>query len=163
MSLPYFHHIHLKTASLEELDTILSPDLNLKQPVAIHLEKLGQELQRETIGLIENYFSSQSLSFKFPYPLYLITDHERSLARIPLIKRTEELPKFFLQKDSKMNVKEAQIAGKNRLLQQEIRNSDSLSNESQLGIFGESHRVIYELEEERNFYRSILNRLVKVK
>lgn len=162
MSLPFYHHIHLKSASLEELDFILKADLNLKQPVAIHLKNLNFDLQRETIGLIENFFSSQSLSYKFPYPLYLITDHEKSLARIPLVKKQEDLPRFFLQKDSKMNMKEAQLAGKNKLLQQEIRNCDSLSSHEQVAFYGETHRAIFQMEEERNFYRFILNRLVKV-
>ncbi len=162
MSLPYYHHIHVKSASLDELDALLRPDLNLRQPVAIHLKALTLDQQRESIGLIENYFASQNLSYKFPYPLYLVTDHERSIAKIPLARKQEELPKFFVQKDSKMNLKEAQLAAKNKLLQQEIRNSDSLSNDSQTASFGEAHRIIFELEAERDFYRSILNRLVMV-
>lgn len=163
MSLPVYQHINLKTGSLDELNAILNQELNLKHPVTIGLKALDLDQQRELIGLIENYFVSHNLSFKFPYPVYLISDHEASITKVPLVKKQEELPKFFSQRDSKMNVKESHLAGKNKLLQQEVRNSDASSNTKDAQNYGEAHRIIYELEEERKFYRLILNRLVKGK
>lgn len=163
MSLPVYQHINLKTGSLDELNAILNQELNLKHPVTIGLKALDLDQQRELIGLIENYFVSHNLSFKFPYPVYLISDHEASITKVPLVKKQEELPKFFTQRDSKMNVKESHLAGKNKLLQQEVRNSDASSNTKDAQNYGEAHRMIYELEEERKFYRLILNRLVKGK
>lgn len=161
MSLPVYQHINLTSASLEHLTSILSQDMNLKHPVAINLKTLSFDDQREVIGLIENHFVSQNLSFKFPYPLYLITDHERSITRISIVHEPKELPRFYIQKESRMNVKESHLAGKNKLLQQEIKNADSSSNTQDMENYGESHRRIYELEIERKFYRSILNRLLK--
>ncbi|WP_408097055.1 hypothetical protein ACJVC5_18635 [Peredibacter sp. HCB2-198] len=163
MSLPVYQHINLKTGSLDELNAILNPELNLKHPVTISLKALDLDQQRELIGLIENYFVSHNLSFKFPYPVYLVSDHEASITKVPLVRKQEELPKFFTQRDSKMNVKESHLAGKNKLLQQEVRNSDASSNIKDAQNYGEAHRIIYELEEERKFYRLILNRLVKGK
>lgn len=163
MSLPVYHHIHLKDASLENLSNILNPSLNLKNPVVIHLETLNLDDQREIIGLLENYFVEQNLSFKFPYPLYLISHHEPSITRIALFNRQEELPKFFSQKESRMNVKEAHLAGRNKLLQQEVRNTDSSANEKDLQHYGESHRIIFELEKERRFYKHLLTRLTEEK
>ena len=163
MSLPVYQHINLKTGSLDELNAILNQELNLKHPVTIGLKALDLDQQRELIGLIENYFVSHNLSFKFPYPVYLISDHEASITKVPLVKKQEELPKFFSQRDSKMNVKESHLAGKNKPLQQEVRNSDASSNTKDAQNYGEAHRMIYELEEERKFYRLILNRLVKGK
>ncbi len=162
MSLPVYQHINLASASLDNLTSILPPDINLKHPVSINLKTLNLDDQREVIGLIENHFVSNNLSFKFPYPLYLISDHERSISRIPLVNDIKELPKFYVQKESRMNVKESHLAGKNKLLQQEIKNTDSSANSKDLEAYGESHRLIYEYEIERRFYRSILNRLQKV-
>lgn len=161
MSLPVYQHINLGSASLDNLTAILVPDINLKHAVAINLKTLSFDDQREVIGLIENHFVSHNLSFKFPYPVYLISDHERSITRIPLVNDIKELPKFYVQKESRMNVKESHLAGKNKLLQQEIKNTDSSANNQDIETYGESHRIIYELEIERKFYRSILNRLVK--
>lgn len=163
MSLPIYQTINVKSASLDEIKALLGQDLNLKHPVAINLKNLDHDQQREVIGLIENYFVSHNLSFKFPYPVYVISDHERSVTKLPLVNKNEDLPKFFAPRDSKMNVKESHLIGKNKLLQLEVRNSDTSSNERGITNYGESHRVIFELEEERKFYRTILNRLVKVK
>ena len=161
MSLPVYHHINLNSASLDNLTSVLSEDMNLKHPVAINVKPLTFDEQREIIGLIENHFVSQNLSFKFPYPIYLITDHERSISKIPLVNEIKELPRFYIQKESRMNVKEAHLAGKNKLLQQEIKNTDASANSLELETYGEAHRLIYEMELERKFYRTILNRLMK--
>lgn len=163
MNLPIYQHINLKSASLEDMNHILHPDINFKHPVSINLKNLDLDEQREAIGLIENYFVSQNLSFKFPYPIFLISDHEVSITKIPLVSDAQALPKFFSQRESKMNVKETHLAGKNKLLQQEIKNSDASTNSSELENYGQSHRVIFELEKERKFYRSILTHLLKAK
>ena len=162
MSLPVYQHLNLGNASLDNLASILGPDINLKHPVSINLKTLSFDDQREVIGLIENHFVSHNLSFKFPYPLYLISDHERSITRIPLVNDIKELPKFYVQKEGRMNVKEAHLAGKNKLLQQEIKNTDTSATTKNIEAYGETHRLIYEYEVERKFYRSILNRLLKV-
>jgi len=163
MSLPVYQHVNLKTASLEDLGHMLHHDLNLKHPVVINLKALDLDQQREMIGLIENYFSSNNLSYKFPYPVYLVSDHEVSISKVPLVHDTKELPKFYSQRESKMNVKESHLAGKNKLLQQEVRNCDTSANVNDIENYGYSHRIIFEVEQERKFYRSILNRLLKAK
>lgn len=163
MSLPVYQHINVKSASLEDLSHMLHPDMNLKHPVAINLKTLDLDAQREMIGLIENYFASNNISFKFPYPLYLVSDHEVSITKVPLVHDPKELPKFYTQRESKMNVKETHLAGKNKLLQQEVKNCDASANLGDLENYGYSHRQVFELEQERKFYRSILNKLMKAK
>lgn len=163
MSLPVYQHIQLKSASLEDLSATLSSEMNLRHPVVFNLKALDLDQQRELIGLIENYYSSQNISFKFPYSVYLVSDHEPSISKMIIVRDTTELPKFFTQRESKMNVKESHLAGKNKLLQQEVKNSDASSNIKDIANYAESHRLIFELETERKFYRSILNKLHKAK
>lgn len=161
MSLPLYQHINLKSGSLEELGNLLHPDMNLKHPVVFNLKTLDLDGQRESIGLIENFFASQNLSFRFPYPVYVLSEHEESITKLPLVRELQQLPKFFSQRESKMNVRESHLASKNKLLQQEVKNNDALANASNIENYGESHRVIFELEQERKFYRGILNKLMK--
>lgn len=163
MSLPTYQHINVWTIQLEELKNFLHEDMNLKQPVALNLKQLTIEQQREMVGLIENFFSTKNLSFKFPYPVYLVTDHESTLTNMPTVRKPEELPKFYNQKESKINVKESNLLGRNKLIQQEIRNTDAEATQENIQKYGAYHRKVYELEKERMFYRSILNRLVKAK
>ena len=161
MSLPIYQHINVRSAQLEDLKNFLHREMNLKHPVVINLKHLEFDQQREMIGLIENFFQTNNLSYKFPYPIYIVTDHERTITNMPAVKSTEELPKFFGQKESKMNVKESHLIGRNRLLQQEIKNADTEVIQTNIEKYGSIHRQVYEMEKERLFYRSILNRMVK--
>lgn len=161
MSLPIYQHINVRSIQLEDLKIFLHEDMNVKHPVALNLKELEQEQQREVVGLIENFFSTNNLSYKFPYPVYLVTDHDSTLTNMPTVRKPEELPRFFNQKETKMNVKESHLIGRNRLLQQEIRNTDSEATQENIQKYGSFHKRVFELEKERLFYRSILNRLVK--
>lgn len=161
MSLPIYQHINIRTFHLDDLKNFLHREMNFKHPVAINLKHLEFDQQREVIGLIENYFETNNLSYKFPYPIYLIMDHQKTITQMPAVASVEELPKFFNQKESKMNVKESHLIGRNRLLQQEIKNADTEVIQSNINKYGAIHRRVYEMEKERLFYRSILNRIVK--
>lgn len=163
MSLPIYQTIPLKSTSLEDLNNILKSELNLRHPVVINLKALDLDQQRDFIGLIENYFVTHNLSYKFPYPIFIVSNHEKSITNLPLVNSSDELPKFFSARDTKMNVKESHLAGKNKLLQLEVRNSDPSTNEQIIENYAESHRKIFELETERRFYRTILNRMLKAK
>jgi hypothetical protein len=163
MSLPVYQHINVRTIQLEDLKNFLIKDLNLKHPVVLNLKFLEIDQQREMIGLIENFFETNNISFKFPYPVYLVTDHESTITQMPTARDTESLPKFFTQRETKMNVKESQVISRNRLLQQEITNADSQNVDESLRKYGQVHKQIYEMETERMFYRSILTRLMKGK
>lgn len=163
MSLPVYQHINVRTIQLDDFKKILNKDLNHKHPVALNLRFLELDQQREIIGLIENFFETNNISFKFPYPVYLVTDHESTITHMPTSRDTESLPKFFTQRESKMNVKESQLIARNRLLQQEITNADSQSIDEGITKYGEVHRQIFEMEKELLFYRSLLSRLMKAK
>lgn len=159
MSLPVYHHVHFKTDSSEEVLHKLSLDMNTKNPVVIHLEALDREQQRECVGLIENFFYSANVSFDYPYPIYLVSELESSITGMSLVKTQAELPKFFIQKEGRMNVKETHLALKNRLLHLEIKNVDPSVLKSEITNYAETHRIIFEMESEGKFYRHILTSL----
>jgi hypothetical protein len=159
MSLPAYFHIHLKSAQLDEIQAVLSADLNLKSPVVFNLKHLDFDEQREVIGLIENFFTANDISFKYPYPVYILSQHESSLSQITIIRELKNLPRFFTQKDGRVNVRESELVAKNKLLQLEVKNIDALGSENNLKNFSESHKIIYSLEKERTFYRHILNKI----
>lgn len=163
MSLPIYQNITLKYYSFDDIKMILKPDLNLRHPVVFNLKALNLEDQREVIGLVENFFDSESISFKFPYPVYIVSDHEKSITNVPLISSPDLLPQFYSQKEGKMNVKESHIIGKNKLLQQEVSNKNSMEATKEMYVYGAIHRQIHELEIEMSFYQKTLDRLNKRK
>ncbi len=163
MSLPVYQHINVRTIQLEDLRNFLSKDLNLRHPVVLNLKHLDLDQQREMVGLIENFFESNNLSYKFPYPVYIVMDQQATITNMPSVSAPEHLPKFFTQRESKMNVKESQLIGRNKLLQQEISNADPQSIDESVNRYSTIHRELYANEKERLFYRSILNLMVKGK
>ena len=72
MSLPIYQHVNVKAIQLEDLKNFLSEDMNTRHPVALNLKPLDLEQQREIIGLIENYFSINNISFMagVSYPVF---------------------------------------------------------------------------------------------
>ncbi len=159
--MPIYQHVNVNAIQLEDLKNFLNEDMNTRHPVALNLKQLDLEQQREIIGLIENYFSINNISYKFPYPVYLITDHQRTITLMPTVKSIEELPRFFYQKDSKLNVKESHLLQRNALLQQEIKNADAEFVTETTKSYSSIHRKVHELDKELQFYRSILNRLIR--
>ncbi len=160
MNLPVYQFLNLNASNIDDLETLIKPELNFRTPCVINLLELDPDLQRETIGLIENAFTSVNSSFLFPYPVYLITVHEPSITRMPVAGKIEHLPKFFNQRESRLNVKESHILSKNRLLQQEIRNTDPYQNREELERYANYHRQLFAGEEERRFLRELLTRLL---
>ena len=163
MNIPFYHVYSPKSSSYEELNTLLTPQMNLKHPVVISLKNLEFDVQREFIGLIENFLSLHNMNYNFPYPIYIQTDHESSISNLSLIKDVNELPVFYKKKEGKMNVKESHLLSKNKLLQQEIMNTDTKVTLEVLEEFGKMHATIYELEEMRTILKDLMSKLMKAK
>lgn len=159
MDLPVYKNIIIESVQIDELNKLLEKEMNQFHPVVFSLKLLNLDQQREIIGLIENFFTINNISFKFPYPVYLVTDHEKSITRMPTAKKAEELPRFFATKSSKLNFKETQMVSRNKLLQLQIKNVASQLQDEQVQTYGNLHHQIYKLECEADFYRSLLSKL----
>lgn len=160
MNLPVYQFLNLTASNVDDLAGLVRPEANFRAPLVINLLELEADVQRETIGLIENVFSAENSSFFFPYPVYLLTVHEPSITRVPVVNRLEELPRFFNQKESRLNVKESHILSKNRLLQQELRNMDPYRTREEIEAYADHHRRLFAGDQERRFLRELLTRLL---
>ncbi len=163
MTLPIYKQIDVFPDKVDGFHHLLNKEMNLKSPVVINLKKLNLDQQRECIGIIENFYMTYQLSYHYPYPVYLAMDHERTITEMPSINEIKNLPKFFHQKDVKLNVKESHLAQKNQLIQVEISNTDTQKAKEAIQSYGQIHKQIYNLEKENNFYRMIFDKLTKVK
>lgn len=161
MSLPVYRHISISFFSPEELKEILTDDINLRGPIAFDTSEMPELQQKEFVIFLEQFFISKNESFLFPYPIYIIGQIDPNLTKIPVVSAKKDLPKFFSKKESRMNLKESTLANKNKLIQQEIKNADSNTYLNELRNFGETHRIIYRQDLERNFYRNLLSQLFK--
>ena len=162
MQLPLFKKVSLNSENFEKYILTLGPDTNLRNPVLIDLDALTHEEQTLFFELLLPSITSKKLSFHFPYPIFIKTLLEFNSPDLLLIKNDSELPLFYQRKESKMNLKETQILMKNKLLQQEIKNSDIGVLLDQVDSYAKDHRKVYEKEVERLAYMSILGKLKKL-
>ena len=163
MSLPVYQQIMIKSSSPEEVTALLDPEINLRHPVVLNIKSMNMEEQKEIVKLIEVFFSTKNLSFKFPYPVYILSDHDPLVSKIMILKNEKELPPFFRKRDGKVNIKEAHLCEKNNLLQQDVKNNDAASGQSEIETYSDFHRIIFNQESERKFYQQILSGLLKAK
>jgi len=159
MSFPIYKIIKIQESYFDQLHSIILHNSNQTQPIVFDTLSLDLDQQREFIGLIENFYLSHEISFKFPYPIYVITLHGNAISKISLIRSIGNLPNFFKDRELKLNVKESNALSKNNMLQIEIKNVDELTRESNLKSYSQFHKEIYALEMERKNYLDILNRL----
>ncbi len=161
MNLPIYQLVTIESEQLEHVTAALKPDMNLRAPVALVIKHLGPDQQREVIGLVENWFSEGRVSWRFPYPVYLVADHGEALGVVPVVPDVQALPRFFHQKEGKTTVREAEVSRGNRLLQQQIQNTDPRQVDAALARYGEQHRELWGLAQEAAFYQGLIDRLKK--
>jgi hypothetical protein len=159
MSFPIYKIIKIQDSYFDHLQSIILQNTNQTQPIVFDALLLDIDQQREFVGLVENFYVTNEISFKFPYPIYIITLNENSISRISLIKSIKNLPVFFKDRELKLNVKESNALAKNNMLQIEIKNVDENTRESCLKTYSQFHKEVYELEIERKIYLDVLNRL----
>lgn len=159
MNLPIYQIINVKSAQLEDIAALLHEDLNLRRPVAYVLKTLGLDEQREVIGVIENWFETHQASWRFPYPVFIVSNYSDAIGHMPVFEDVTQLPRFYNQKDVKVTVKETQVLERNRLLQQEIKNADSHVMANVVREYGLNHKKIWYLANEAHFYEQLLTKL----
>jgi hypothetical protein len=159
MNLPIYQIIYVKSAQLEDIAALLHEDLNLRRPIAYVLKTLSLDEQREVIGVIDNWFETHQASWRYPYPVYIVSDYSDAIGHLPVFAEIAQLPKFYNQKDVKVTVKETQVLERNRLLQQEIKNADAHQVADVVRTYGVNHKKIWYLVKEANFYEQLLIKL----
>ncbi len=159
MNLPIYQIINVKSADLIEIAELLHEDLNLRRPVAFVLKTLSLDDQREVVGVVGNWYETHQASWRYPYPVYFVSDLAEAVGHIPIVNDTSALPRFFHQKDAKITVKESQMLDRNRLLQQEVKNADPHQMAEVVREFGINHKKIWYLVREGEFYSKILTKL----
>ena len=161
MILPNYKFLKLKNFSQDHLSTVLNDSFNLKHPVVLVITSLSRNEQIELINFVENYFKHHNLSLKYPYPVFFISK-EDGLPHESLVFESErKLPRFFSKKDAKVNLKDSHQILKNRLIQLEIKNTDSKLYENRIKKYAQLHKNIYELEKERVDYEWIHDQLLQ--
>jgi hypothetical protein len=116
MNLPNYQLVQIKNSDLTQISELLNDENNLKRPVVYVVNSLNLDEQREVIGVIENWYDTNEISWRVPYPVYIISDLTEAVGHITVVSDKTKLPKFFNIKEGKITVKESQVLNRNKLL-----------------------------------------------
>ena len=160
MTFPVYQKNSLRINQEADLDKLITKEINLYNPVIVEFKTTSKEEETKLIHLFQRHLEQLQINPRFPYAIYVITllEIERPLSFVCLRSR-DEIPKFFTQKDARLNLKESHLMDKIRLLQQESRNCSSLENIHSLQKYANAHRLIHVLDQERMAYKKLLRRL----
>lgn len=160
----------LKKMTLQDLESAkkfiqnVHADINIRCPILIEIETLSMDDQKKFLSLFSTKVNEDhKLSLIFPYPIYIKSQLKQNDSALLIIQEESDLPKFFLKKEGKINLKESQILMKNKLLQQEIQNADLSQVKEKIKSYANDHKKIFQLEVERMSYINILANLKKEK
>lgn len=162
MAFPVYPKSSLKISSDSDLGLLINNKINLRFPILIEFISTSFEEETKLIQHLQAHLDKLNINPAFPYPIFAITSFEpgQSITFTCLRSKTE-LPRFFLQKDGRLNLKESNLLDKIKLLQQETFNSTSLENMKIIKNYANSHRLINSLDKERSLYMDLLKRLKK--
>lgn len=163
MSFPIYKFIKIKKYDKNEFLNILSPEMNLKNPLVFDLKNLDFDEQWGIIKIIEDYSIEKEMSLRFPYPVYIISNHDHGPCSTLLLKDEKELPDFFNKKEFRVSSKESSAVRKNRMIQKALYHSENPTSQIELHSFGKIHKKIYNQDLERSFYQKIYENLLKKK
>jgi len=161
MALPFYKFITILENDLSNFEIILKNESNRKHPLVFDTSELDPENQRKIIGHIEDFYSKQNKSHRFPYPIYILTILSRNSSNLSLISSIKQLPHFYHFQNLKCSEAEKKMLKANDLIQQEIINTDTQDVERNLKLFSRSHKRIALLEAERNCYQTLLKKIAR--
>jgi hypothetical protein len=160
MILANYQIITIKNNDLLQISELLNHDINLRRPIAFKLTDMTLDDQREVIGIIENWFDTEKVSWKFPYPTYFISDIGASLGQIPIVKTHKDLPRLFQFKESRLHVRETQLLEKNYLIQQQIKNFNSDETDGLIKKYADGHKTLRRLQFESEYCILLMKKLI---
>ena len=162
MAFPVYPKNSLKISSDSDLGLLINNEINLRFPVIIEFISSSQEEDTKLIQHLQKRLNDLNVNPGFPYPIYAITTSEPDQTiTFTCLRSKNEIPKFFLQKDGRLNLKESNLLDKIKLLQQETFNCSSVENMKIIKKYAYSHRLINSLDQERTSYLNLLKRLKK--
>ena len=160
MQLPIYNEIIIESPDHGTLFAKLLTAPLRELPCCISLELIKEE---DCLGLINNiykFFQSKSISYRFPYPVYIYTKVRNDDVPIKQILSKNDLPKFFMNKSKRLNPKEVTIQNKNQLKTKLLMN---LVKEEKLKLLKDLSPIQQSLKLEmkkHDFYNELKKKLI---
>lgn len=167
-----YYNLSMKVPSIEELKlegldlTDLITQLKKRVGSGPYFIKLNTKSYNETARIIDNLtkaLSALHIDPHFPYPIYIISEHDIILSPFSIFKHEDELPRFFKVKSMRLKSKELSLLQKSTILAKRVSNHriEDISNDLNIAI--NNQRALRDLVKENCYYEDLVKTLEKGK
>lgn len=158
MKFPIYNEINIKDDKEQNFSLITLKLDNKSAPLVFNITAL-EKSQARFLNLIEQFIIQKDLSPSFPYPIYVISDHENYKGNLRLIQSREHLPDFFKVSDRKPVNKEESIIKKNNMVCDKVSNFNHQESTYKILKFSEKHKKMYMQSFEGDFLEQLLKNI----
>jgi hypothetical protein len=116
MRIPIYQELILRNECLTELINIVEVNKVGHVPCYFLTHLISDNKLTQVLVELENALQQIGVSPRFPYPIYIISEHLDDHKFFPTARSVEDLPKHFFKKVKRPGVKESQILSRNTVL-----------------------------------------------
>ena len=157
---PVFEEIIIPSSDKSMLGQALVRQRVGRQPCYLSLNGLEMAQRQATIDQIEEILQEKSISPRFPYPFFIISDKTVQSSFIPIAKSFDELPQYYQRAIKKLTPKETALLNKVLLLNDKIANLSINKSLKSINDHAESQKKFHDLFKEKSFYERIYQNLL---
>lgn len=162
----------MKVPSIEELKfesyelTELITQVKKKVGTGPYFIRLSGKSYNETANIIDGLtkaFSALHIDPHFPYPIYIISEHDIILSPFSIFQKDEDLPRFFKIKSMRLKSKELSLLQKSIIMAKRVSNHRIEGINDDLNVPVNNQRALRDLVKENSYYEDLLQTLEKGK
>jgi len=155
MRIPIYQELILRNENQAELVNILEVNKVGHVPCYFLTHLIADSKLPHLLSELEKAMNQIAISPRFPYPIYIISEHLDHHSFFPTAKSVEDLPKHFFKKVKRPGVKESQILMRNTVLLNKLINQPCEEKMTQITMWREGQKKLATITKELFFYQTI--------
>ncbi|MGK0367897.1 MAG: hypothetical protein ACI9QD_001037 [Thermoproteota archaeon] len=163
MTLPILIEKELLSIEKKELDLFFKDECFGSRPVLIDTtELINQPINipaKKVIGALERFIAKKQIPISFPYPIYILCEFENYNGRLNIVTNRINLPKLFIRKEKKPNIKEVNLLNKNQLKIDKINSTPQKEIQAKIRNIAIKHKEIYLESFEGEYLESLIRKI----
>jgi hypothetical protein len=161
MRIPIYQELILRNENSTELLNVLEVNKVGHVPCYFLTHLIAENKLPQLLTELEKAMNQIGISPRFPYPIYIISEHLDHHNFFPTAQSVEDLPKHFFKKVKRPGVKESQILSRNTVLLSKVNNQPCEDKMQLLKAWQEGQKKLSDLSKELFFYQTIFKKRVK--
>ncbi|EQC43048.1 hypothetical protein M899_0367 [Bacteriovorax sp. BSW11_IV] len=162
MKVPSIEELKIEKFELTDLIAQLKKKVGTG-PLFIKLDRKTYNEATKIVDQLSKALSALRVDPHFPYPIYIITEHDIIMSPFSIFSDEEQLPNHFKIKSNRLKNKEISLLQKSTILAKRVSNHNIEDITNDLNIAVNNQRALRDLVKENLYYEKMLKNLEKEK